>query len=92
MKIEVVYAVPNAQYIIPVELPGLSTVLQAIRASDILNHCPEIDLQKQKVGIFGVIVQLASVLKENDRVEIYRPLPVDPVARRFERVRKERKK
>jgi putative ubiquitin-RnfH superfamily antitoxin RatB of RatAB toxin-antitoxin module len=91
MKIDVVYATPKIQHIIPIELPEKSTVLQAIEYSHILELCPEIDLNIHKVGIFGVISNLDAVLKSNDRVEIYRPLPVDPITRRFERVKKERK-
>jgi putative ubiquitin-RnfH superfamily antitoxin RatB of RatAB toxin-antitoxin module len=92
MKIEVVYAAPACQYTISVELPEKSSLLHAILVSNILEKCPEIDLDIQKTGIFGVISALETPLKENDRVEIYRPLPLDPILRRFERVRKERKK
>ena len=92
MKIEVVYATPKTQHIIPIELPKNSTLLQAIEYSHILELCPEIDLNSHKVGIFGVISNLETSLKSNDRVEIYRPLSIDPITRRFERVKKERKK
>jgi len=92
VKIEVVYATESKQIIIPLDVPEGSTLYQAIIYSNILNICPEIDLQKQKTGIFNIISPLDTLLKENDRVEIYRPLSIDPIARRFERVKKERKK
>ncbi len=92
MKIEVVYATAENQTIISLDIPEKSTLYQAIIYSNILNICVEIDLDKQKTGIFGVISDLNTILKPNDRVEIYRPLPIDPMTKRFERVKKERKK
>ena len=92
MKIEVVYATEANQFIIPLDVPEKYTLYQAIIDSNILNICGDIDLQKQKTGIFNVISPLNTQLKDNDRVEIYRPLSIDPIARRFERVKKERKK
>ncbi len=91
MKVEVVYASENNQTIIPLEVSENCTLYQAIIDSHILDICPEIDLQKQKTGIFNIISPLNTGLKENDRVEIYRPLLIDPMTRRFERVKKERK-
>lgn len=92
MKIEVVYCAPEKQMSIDIDVPEFSTVHQAILYSNILAHCPDINLDRQKVGIYSVIVNLEQLLKDNDRVEIYRPLPVDPMTQRFERVKKERKK
>ena len=92
MKIEVVYATDKDQTIIPLEVPEAYTLYQAIRDSGILDIYPEIDLQKQKTGIFNIISPLNAILKENDRVEIYRPISIDPITRRFERVKMERKK
>lgn len=92
MKIEVVYATEKNQTIIPLDVPEKSTLYQAIIESNILNICSDIDLNKQKTGIFGMISDLNTILKPNDRVEIYRPLPIDPITKRFERVKKERKK
>lgn len=92
MKIEVIYATENIQYIIPVDVPEKCTLYQAIIDSNILNICVDINLDKQKTGIFGVISDLNTILKPNDRVEIYRPIPIDPITKRFERVKNERKK
>lgn len=78
VKVEVAYAKPDEQVIleVPVE-PGM-TVQQAIEHSKILERLPEIDLEVNKVGIFGKAVKLDTVLLAGDRVEIYRPLVADP--------------
>jgi len=91
LSIEVCYALPNEQALIPVELPGGATVQQALDASGILKRYPQIDLDKQKVGVFGKLKPLDTVLADHDRVEIYRPLIVDPKAARQRRVEKTRK-
>ncbi|MDA8095350.1 MAG: RnfH family protein [Betaproteobacteria bacterium] len=78
MKVEVVYAMPDSQVLLPVEAAAGATVEQAIKASGILEKCPEIDLTRNKVGIFGRLVKLDAALREKDRVEIYRPLVADP--------------
>ncbi|HEV3426118.1 MAG TPA: RnfH family protein [Paraburkholderia sp.] len=91
LSIEVCYALPNEQVLIPVELPEGATVQQALDASGIVQRCPQIDLAKQKVGVFGKLKPLDAVLADHDRVEIYRPLIVDPKAARQRRVEKTRK-
>ena len=91
LSIEVCYALPNEQALIPVELPEGATVQQALDASGILKRYPQIDLEKQKVGVFGKLKPLDTVLADHDRVEIYRPLIVDPKAARQRRVEKTRK-
>lgn len=92
LSIEVCYALPSEQTLIAVELPEGATVRQALDASGILARYPQIDLAQQKVGVFGKLKPLDAVLADHDRVEIYRPLIVDPKAarqRRVERTRKE---
>ena len=91
LSIEVCYGLPEAQTLIPLELPEGSTLQQAIDASGILARHPEIDLAKQKAGIFGKLKPLDAVLAQHDRVEIYRPLIVDPKSARQRRVEKTRK-
>jgi putative ubiquitin-RnfH superfamily antitoxin RatB of RatAB toxin-antitoxin module len=91
LSIEVCYALPNEQVLIPVELLEGATVQQALDASGILKRYPQIDLEKQKVGVFGKLKPLDTVLADHDRVEIYRPLIVDPKAARQRRVEKTRK-
>lgn len=78
MRIEVAYAKPEEQLILPLELHEGVTVEEAIRRSGILLRFPEIDLEQNKVGIFGKSCKLDQILREGDRVEIYRPLIADP--------------
>ncbi|MCG5073585.1 RnfH family protein [Paraburkholderia tagetis] len=91
LSIDVCYALPDAQTLIGVELAPGSTVRQAIEASGILARHPEIDLTKLKVGVYGKLKPLDTVLADHDRVEIYRPLVVDPKLARQRRVDKTRK-
>jgi putative ubiquitin-RnfH superfamily antitoxin RatB of RatAB toxin-antitoxin module len=91
LSIEVCYALADEQALIPVQLPEGATVQQALDASGILRRYPQIDLMKQKVGVFGKLKALDAVLADQDRVEIYRPLLVDPKAARQRRVEKTRK-
>jgi len=90
-NIEVVYAKPNKQWIITIQIDLPASILDAIHKSNILNLCPDIDLNINKVGIFGEIVELSFLVKPNDRVEIYRPLEMDPMTKRFQRVAAQRK-
>jgi len=76
--VEVAYARPDTQVIIPLEIADGSTIEQAIRQSGVLNHFPEIDLMVNKVGVFGKLGKLDQPLREQDRVEIYRKLIADP--------------
>jgi len=78
MKIEVAYALPDEQFLLTCDLPEGVTVQEAINASGILKQCPDIDLSQNKVGIFSKLAKLDTVLREGDRVEIYRPLIADP--------------
>jgi putative ubiquitin-RnfH superfamily antitoxin RatB of RatAB toxin-antitoxin module len=88
MKVHVIYALPKRQFLSNVKLPDGGTVNDAIQSSGILKRFPAIDLEKQKTGIFGKFVKLDAVLQDGDRVEIYRPLTVDPktVPKRAKRV------
>lgn len=78
MKVEVVYALPEQQALIALDVEEGTTVEQAIQQSKLLEQFPEIDLSSSKVGIFSKPTSLSSVLREFDRVEIYRPLIADP--------------
>ncbi|MBJ3816749.1 RnfH family protein [Shimwellia pseudoproteus] len=92
MHIEVIYALPQKQYLRRVVLPAGATVEEAIHASGIIELRPEIDLASNKVGIYSRAVKLTDVLQDGDRVEIYRPLIADPRALRRERAEKSAKK
>ena len=78
MRVSVAYAEPTAQYWQEIELKDVATVADAIERCGILQQFPEIDLETQKVGIFGKVVKLDAQLAEGDRVEIYRPITADP--------------
>jgi putative ubiquitin-RnfH superfamily antitoxin RatB of RatAB toxin-antitoxin module len=78
IMVEVAYALPHEQLIIPVSLPSETNAEAAIRASGILNKFPEIDLNVNQIGIFGKLTRLDTQLRNLDRVEIYRPLIADP--------------
>ena len=85
MIVEVAYALADKQSLISLEVKEGTTLKEAIEASGILEIYNQIDLSKQQVGIFSKFASLDTVLREKDRVEIYRPLVADP-----KEVRKER--
>ena len=76
--VEVAYAKPNVQVIIPLYVDAGTTLEQAVQQSGILENFPEIDLTKNKVGIFSKLAKKDVQLREKDRIEIYRPLIADP--------------
>lgn len=78
MNVGVAYANKFKQLWLKLEVPDGSTVREAIDRSGLLGQFPEIDLDVQKVGVFGKIVKLATPLNDGDRVEIYRPITADP--------------
>ena len=78
MKIEVAYALRHKQTLLNIEVDDNASVEDAIQQSNILKKYPEINLKKNKVGIFGKITSLDVKLREKDRVQIYRPLIADP--------------
>lgn len=78
MKVKVAYATLRRQVVLAVEQLDGATVKDAILNSGILKQFPEIDLEKQKVGIFNKVTALDAKLADGDRVEIYCPLTVDP--------------
>ena len=90
-QVEVAYARPDVQVIIPLEVEAGTTLAEAIHVSGILEQFPEIDLAKNKVGIFGKLAKPDTVLREKDRVEIYRPLIADPKESRRKRAAKKEK-
>jgi putative ubiquitin-RnfH superfamily antitoxin RatB of RatAB toxin-antitoxin module len=75
---EVAYAREQAQALVAVTGASGMTVAEAIERSGIPARFPEIDLDVNKVGIFGKVVKLDQVLASGDRVEIYPPLIADP--------------
>ncbi len=78
IQVEVAYARPDVQVIIPLKVHQGATVEEAVKLSGVLDNYPEIDLAQNKVGIFGKLTKLKAALRAGDRVEIYRPLIADP--------------
>lgn len=89
ISVEVAYATADEQVILLLQAsPGI-TVGEAIRRSGIQERFAEIDLTRQKVGIFSRPVELTQRLRHKDRVEIYRPLITDPKEMRRRRAERD---
>lgn len=82
---EVCYALPDKQFLIPVKINAGATVEAVILASGILSLRDDVDLTKNKVGIFSRPAKLTDIVSDGDRVEIYRPLIADPKEMRRKR-------
>jgi putative ubiquitin-RnfH superfamily antitoxin RatB of RatAB toxin-antitoxin module len=78
INIEVVYALADVQTLLKKAVPTGTTVLEGIEASGILAKFPALDLSAHKLGIFGKLTKPDTVLRDKDRIEIYRPLIADP--------------
>ncbi len=78
INIEVVYALPDEQILFRLSVPAGTTVSDAVRASGVLVKHAEIDLAVNKLGIFGKLSKADAVVRDKDRIEIYRPLIADP--------------
>ena len=78
MHIGVAYADKFKQTWLKLDVPEGSTVRDAINRSGLLTQFPEIDLDQNKIGIFGKLVRLDTPLEDGHRVEIYRPITADP--------------
>lgn len=78
INVEVAYAEPDKQLILPVNIDVGTTVGGAIVQSGIMMKFPDLDIENSKVGIFGKATKMTTVLQDTDRVEIYRPLIADP--------------
>ncbi|MEJ2516314.1 MAG: RnfH family protein [Gammaproteobacteria bacterium] len=85
IRVEVAYARPERQLILPVDVPAGTTAMEAVRLSGIEEEFPEIDLANNRIGVFGKLCKPDRQLNAGDRVEIYRPLIADPKAVRKER-------
>ena len=78
INVEVAYAEPDKQLILPVNIDLGTTIGGAIVQSGIMMDYPDLELEDAKVGIFGKAAVMTTVLSDGDRVEIYRPLIADP--------------
>jgi putative ubiquitin-RnfH superfamily antitoxin RatB of RatAB toxin-antitoxin module len=88
ISVEIAYATANTQVVLNLLCTAETTAQAAITLSGILQRFPEIDLSQQKIGIFGQVVALSQTLADGDRIEIYRPLAMDPKQARILRVQK----
>ncbi|WP_369601272.1 RnfH family protein [Hahella sp. SMD15-11] len=90
IRVEVAYALPEKQKVISLQVPAGTTAYEAVVRSGIREYFPEIDPSTAKMGIFGKAISNPDthVLRDGDRVEIYRPLKVDPKQARMNRAKK----
>lgn len=88
IKVEIVFALPDTATSLSIEVAEGTTAEQAVLQSGIAEKCPEIDLTSLALGVWNRTVKNHQVLKEGDRIEIYRPLIADPKAARRQRAEK----
>ncbi|MBW4934452.1 RnfH family protein [Marinobacter sp. F4206] len=88
--VEIAYARPDKQEIVPVVVPEGTTALEAVKLSGIVGIFPEVDPDDIDMGIFGKVIKDpgAHQLRDGDRVELYRPLKIDPKQARLNRAKK----
>lgn len=85
MRVEVVFALPERQSLMVLEVDPGTTALQAVLQSAILTQYPDLDLATLRLGIFSRAITPDTLLRDHDRVEIYRPLLADPKQARRQR-------
>lgn len=88
LSVEVVYARPDIQRLVRLQMPPQSTVRDAIASSGLLDQFNELVMDEIEAGIFSKAASLEHVLSDGDRVEIYRPLLIDPKEARRRRASK----
>jgi len=96
IPVEVAYALPHKQKIISLLVEPGTTAIEAVKRSRIQDHFPDLDINNAKMGIFGqslgnkgLETADKQILRQGDRVEIYRPLPTDPKEARRKRAEKD---
>ncbi len=89
IRVEVAYAEPARQFLRALVVPAGASARDAIEASGVLAAFPAIDLASQRVGVWNRVTALDAPLRDGDRVEIYRPLQVDPKEVRRQRAVRE---
>ena len=78
ITVQVCHALPDSSFLRALTVPAGTTIGQAVEQSGLLQAIPGIDLAVNMVGIYGKKKLLDTVLREHDRVEVYRPLQADP--------------
>lgn len=99
ISIEVAYALPDRQKILPLQVAMGTTALDAVLQSGIQNHFPDLDIKQSDMGVFGnqlgtrgLAIPSEYQVREGDRIEIYRPLLVDPKEVRRQRAEEAKRK
>ncbi len=87
ISIEVLYALPHEQTLLKLQVPQGCTVAEAINISGMRGKYPAIDPAKNKIGIFSKLSKADAILRDRDRIEIYRPLIADPKEIRRQQVK-----
>ena len=82
MKVELVYVQADCEFIQQLQVPADSTIEDVVIGSDLLQCCPYLTLSSLDVGIYNTAADLQTVVKEGDRVEVYRDLLMDPMQAR----------
>jgi putative ubiquitin-RnfH superfamily antitoxin RatB of RatAB toxin-antitoxin module len=88
LRVEVVYALPGAEDAVRLEVAPGATLRDAVQASGLIARHPEIDLDRQKVGVYGKVKPAEAPAAHGDRIEIYRALLVEPKEARRRRAAK----
>ena len=91
IQVEVAFAKPDLQVIVPLQVPPATTAAEAIQRSELAARFPELEPLTYKYGIFGKVCKPDQALRAGDRIEIYRPLIADPKQVRRERAAKGKK-
>jgi putative ubiquitin-RnfH superfamily antitoxin RatB of RatAB toxin-antitoxin module len=89
--IQLCYALPERVVVIDLDVKVGCTIEEAIHGSGLLAQHPEIDLVKNKIGVYGKLKPLDTVARDGDRIEIYRPLLADPMESRRRRAQHKKK-
>jgi putative ubiquitin-RnfH superfamily antitoxin RatB of RatAB toxin-antitoxin module len=88
IRVQVCFARPDTVLLRELEVPAGTTLQDAIRQSGLLQHAGGIDMAACRAGIYGKLKTPDTVLRDRDRVEIYRPLIADPMESRRKRAEK----
>lgn len=89
LEIEIVYGLADRQVLKGMTVAEGITVREAALQSGLEVEFPELDLQQAPLGIFGKVVKSETVLRDGDRIEVYRPLLIDPKEARRKRAGQE---
>ena len=89
LEIEIVYGLVDRQVLKSMTVAEGTTIREAALQSGLEVEFPELDLQQAPLGIFGKAVKDKTVLRDGDRIEVYRPLLIDPKEARRKRAGQE---